>query len=130
MKRIYHHYKFWEDYPAGFYENMSGSVKEEKIKKVIEMFNSEELTSEFMNRVIDEWKYSCEQNLTNESINKIAYIGQAACCLYDRIPSTVTMEAWSLLSKEVQDRSDKIALEIISKWESQNKFIQLCLNII
>ncbi len=83
-----------------------------------------------MNRVLDEWKYSCEHNLSNESLNKIAYLGQAACCLYSEIPSTITMEAWSLLSEGVKDRSNSIALKIIKKWELNNKHIQLCLNII
>lgn len=39
------------------------------------------------------------------------------------------MEAWSLLSKEVQDRSDKIAESVLSEWKTNNTFIQLCLNI-
>ena len=128
MIRVFHHYKLWEDYKWGFYDNCSGSERDKKIQSVIEMFNSEQLTTEHMNRVIKEWKYSCEHNLTNESLNKIAYIGQAACCIYDNIPNTVTMEAWSLLDEEIKSRADKIAQSVIDKWNSQNKYIQLCLN--
>lgn len=128
MKRIYHPYNLWEDYKYGFYDNCSGSEKQNKIDKAIEMFNSESLTRKYMNKVVDEWKYSCEHNLTNESLNKIAYIGQAACCLYADIPNTITMEAWSKLSKDVQNRSDEIAKEVINKWENNNnKLVQLCL---
>lgn len=129
MKRIYHPYWLWEDYKAGFYDNVSGEQKKEMIKNVLTMFNSQSLTRKFMMKVVKEWKYSCEHNLTNESLNKIAYIGQSACCLYARIPNTITMEAWSLLTDEVKKRSDKIALETISYWEEQNKEIQLCLNL-
>lgn len=129
MKRIYHPYWLWEDYKAGFYDNVSGEQKKEMIKNVLTMFNSKSLTRKFMMKVVKEWKYSCEHNLTNESLNKIAYIGQSACCLYARIPNTITMEAWSLLTDEVKKRSDKIALETISYWEEQNKEIQLCLNL-
>jgi hypothetical protein len=129
MIRIYHHYLKWEDWRFGFYDNCSGEVKNEKIERVLEMFNSEELTRKYMSKVISEWKYSCEHNLTNDSLNKIAYIGQAACCLFAEVPGTVTMEAWSLLTPEVQDRSDKIALEILNKWESENNNIQLCLKL-
>lgn len=128
MKRIYHHYEMWEDWKCGFYDNCSGEVKAEKIKKVIEMFNSEKLTTEYMYLVIGKWIYSCEHNLTNESLNKIAYIGQAACCLYSQIPSSVTMEAWSMLTKEVQERSNQIAETVLNKWINQNKLHQLCLN--
>jgi protoheme ferro-lyase len=67
--------------------------------------------------------------LTNDSLNKIAYIGQGACCLYAGVPSTITMEAWSLLTNEVKERSNKIALDVINQWESNNKFIQLCLKL-
>lgn len=129
MERIYHPWHRWEDYKLGFYNQCSGLEKEQKIQKVLELFNSKDLTEEYMNRVINEWVYSCEHNLTNSSMNRIAYIGQAACCIYDNIPSTVTMEAWSLLDKKIQDRADKIAEKVIKKWELANKNIQLCLNI-
>jgi len=128
LKRIYHPYNLWEDYKAGFYDNVSGKAKQYKIDKVLEMFNSSKLTEKYMNKVIDEWVYSCEHNLTNESMNKIAYIGQAACCLYDSIPSTITMECWRLLSDDVQQRSNLLALSVIKKWNDKNKNKQLCLN--
>jgi|TARA_Y100000310_G_scaffold342084_1_gene443694 hypothetical protein len=127
--RVYHHYTKWEDHKYGFYDNCSGELKGEKIKAVVRMFNSKNLTVKYMNRVIDEWKYSCEHNLTNPSMNKIAYIGQGACCLYAQVPNTVTMEAWNLLDKNTQDRSDAIAKKVIDKWTKENEGIQLCLNI-
>jgi hypothetical protein len=129
MKRIYHPYWLWEDYKAGFYDNVSGEEKKKLLLKAVEMFNSKELTKLNMLRVVVEWKYSCEHNLTNESLNKIAYIGQGACCLYSKIPSTITMEAWSLLTEEVKNRSNELALFTIKQWETNNKNIQLCLKL-
>ena len=129
MDRIYHPYWLWEDYKNGFYDNISGDKKQEFISKVLEMFNSKELTILNMNRVIEEWKYSCEHNLTNESLNRIAYIGQSACCIYAGIPNTITMEAWNLLDEKIKDRSNKIAENILNKWLKNNKYIQLCLNL-
>jgi hypothetical protein len=130
MKRIYHPYWRWEDYPLGFYDNCSGQIKESLIQKGIEIFNSQKLTRENMFRVVDEWVYSCEHNLTNPSMNKIAYIGQGACCIYASIPSTVTMELWSMLPKDVQERANNDALDALNHWISNNKNIQLCLNIV
>ncbi len=130
MKRIYHPYQKWEDYKHGFYNNLSGKDKDEKIKLCIEMFRSVDKTKEYMNKVINEWKYSCEHNLTNESMNKIAYIGQAACCLFADIPNGVTMEAWNMLDNVVQVRSDRLAQTVIDNWTlKQNKQNQLCLNL-
>ena len=121
MKRIYHPYWLWEDHKAGFYENCSGENKELLILKGIEMFNCEIKTTENMLRVINEWQYSCEHNLTNESLNKIAYIGQSACCLYSNIPNKVTMEIWNKLEKNVQDRSNKIANDILNIWKQKHE---------
>ena len=129
MERIYHPFWLWEDYKAGFYDNISGENKKKMIQFVLELFNSEELTRLNMNRVINEWHYSCEHNLTNDSMNKIAYLGQGACCIYKGVPNTITMEAWSLLEKDVQKRSDLIAKEIIDKWIDNQKNKQLCLKL-
>ena len=129
MYRIYHPFWKWEDHKAGFYDNVSGEKKKIMSEKVLEMFNSEKITRENMMRVIDEWQYSCEQNLSNESMNKIAYLGQAACCLYFGIPNTITMENWSRLDKEVQNKANKIANDVLNIWIKRNKKIQLCLNL-
>jgi 3-methyladenine DNA glycosylase AlkC len=129
MKRIFHPYWLWEDYKFGFYDNLTGDKKKYYIEKCLEMFNDKTKTKEFMYRVVNEWKYSCEHNLTNESLNKIAYIGQSACCIYAGIPSTITMESWSLLSEDVKKRSNEIAKEVIEFWKKENKNIQLCLKL-
>ncbi len=117
LQRVFHPYNKWEDYNAGFYDNVSGVDKQVMIEKVIELFSSPELTRKYMEKVIVEWFYSCEQNLTNSAMNKIAYLGQAACCLYAKVPSTITMEAWSLVPAEFQDIANKIAKETLIKWE-------------
>jgi len=127
--RIYHPYWRWEDYKAGFYNHCSGEEKKILIKKGVEMFNSEKLTLINMYKVINEWKYSCEHNFTNPSLNKIAYIGQAACCIYAYIPSTITMELWNMLEKDIQNRANNNALEVLDTWINNNKKIQLCLNL-
>jgi len=127
MKRIYHPWELWEDHKCGFYDNCSGEIKKTMIKHVIEMFNSWELTILNMNKVVKEWPNSCEHNLTNESMNKIAYIGQAACCLYAKVPSSITMEAWSLLDKKIQERANKIAESVLETWVINQKHKQLCL---
>ena len=93
------------------------------------MFNDESLTIQNMNFVVDNWKHSMEHNLTNNSMNHIAYIGQSACCNYFKIPNSITMECWSKLSKDVQQRANKNAISAIERWKENNKFIQLCLKL-
>lgn len=129
MVRIYHPYWMWEDFKAGFYDNVSGERKKEMLNKVVELFSDPALTKEYMIKVIDEWVFSCQHNLSNESLNRIAYIGQGACCLYAKVPSTITMEAWSLVSKENQKQADKIAQDVLDIWINRNKKIELCLSL-
>lgn len=129
MTRVYHPYTMWEDFKAGFYDNISGKTKEEMKVKVIELFSSKELTEKYMQMVIDKWVYSCEHNLTNPSLNKIAYIGQSACCIFCGASSSITMEAWHLVSKENRAHADLIAQSIIDKWTLINKNKQLCLKL-
>lgn len=130
MNRIYHPYWLWEDYKAGFYDNCSGESKKEKKELAVKMFMSKALTKKYMMRVVEEWRCSCEHNLTNESMNKIAYVGQAACCIYGGVPSTVTMEIWSTLPQNVRDRSDEIARNTINYYFTDIKDNQLCLSFI
>lgn len=125
IERIYHPYNLWEDFKNGFYDPHD----ESKIPLVIEMFSCEYKTRINMEYVIYNWKYSCEHNLTNQSLNRIAWLGQSACCVYAKVPSKTTMQAWNLLDEKTQNTANKIAQETIDKWFQQNKRIQLCLNI-
>lgn len=129
IKRIYHPYEKWEDYKAGFYDNISGEKKKELLLKVVELFSSKKLTKKYMQKVINEWTYSCEHNLSNYSMNRIAYLGQSACCLFAGIPSTITMEGWNMVSKENRDIADKIADKLIQNWEKEYSNKQLCLKL-
>lgn len=129
MKQIYHPWHLWEDHKNGFYNNCSGEEKKKKKELVLEMFSSEEETRRCMLFVVENWKYSMEHNLTNSSVNKIAYIGQCACCYYAGISNTVTMETWGTLPEDVRERSNRIAEEILNHWRESNKYIQTCLNL-
>ena len=128
MERIYHRYEYWECYKSGFFRNVSGEEKKELSKKVIELFENSEKTKEFMLKVINKWVYSCEHNLTNISLNRVAWLGQSACCLYAKIPYSLTMENWRYVNEEKRKIACDIAEKIIKEYESKNK--KLCLNII
>ena len=123
IKQIYHHYTKWEDYKCGFY-----SKRETNTDKVFELFNDEYKTKKYMKKVITDWTISCEHNLSNYSMNRVAYIGQAACCIYAGIPSLTTMYAWKFLDYEVQERSNKIAIKNILLWEQNQILKSILLN--
>jgi len=116
LEQIYHPYNVWEDHKNGFYDNVSGKNKIEMIKKVVEFFSDPLQVEEIMFRVVDEWFYSCEHNLTNNGMNKIAYIGQASLSYLHKIPSTITMESWSKVPKEFQIEANNIAERAYDRW--------------
>lgn len=123
-EQVHHPYNLWEDHEHGFYDNISGKNKTEMIHKVVKLFSNPSDTNLYMMRVVKEWIYSCEHNFTNPSINKIAYLGQAACSLAHNIPSTVTMEAWSKVPDNYKEIANQIAEDCIEYW---TKNYQPCL---
>lgn len=130
MKRVYHRYENWECYKSGFFSNISGPEKTQLELKVIEMFSSSDTTEKYMREVVEKWVNSCEHNLSNISLNRVAWLGQAACCLYAKIPYKITMNHWRFLDKERQKISCDIAEKIILEFEESFKKRQLCLKFI
>ena len=120
MERIYHRYELWECFKNGFFNKVSGDKKTELSKKVVELFTDSKLTEFYMRRVISEWKYSCEHNLTNNSLNRVAWLGQSACCLFAKVPFNLTMESWRLVPEQNQIIACDIAEKIIKEYETQN----------
>lgn len=130
MERIYHRFENWECYKAGFFKNESTEDKDFLSKKVIELFSDSKKTEFFMKKVINEWPNSCEHNLTNISMNRVAWLGQSACCLYAQIPFKVTMENWRNVPEDKQKLACSIAEKLINQFELNQKNRQLCLKFI
>lgn len=127
MERIYHRYEYWECFKAGFFRNVSGEEKKKLSQKVVDLFENSKQTEIFMRKVLAEWIYSCEHNLTNISMNRVAWLGQSACCLYAKIPYSVTMENWRKVSEPKRNKACEIAERLIKEYEETEKLQQLCL---
>jgi len=121
MERIYHRYENWECFKAGFFRNVSGEEKKELEIKVVELFSNPKKTEYFMNRIIAEWPNSCEHNLTNISLNRVAWLGQSACCFYAKIPYSITMNNWRFVPDEFKIIACDIAEKIIKEYELTKK---------
>lgn len=118
--RILHTYEKWECYKAGFYENkVSGMTKEECEDVYKNMLRNTQEFSNALNRVITEWKHSCEHYLTNEKMNRIAWLGQAALCIAHGIPS-IFRGGFNLLTEEEQKQANETALVYLNKWNASN----------
>jgi len=130
-KRIYHNYKKWEEYQYGMWRAVYGEEKEALLKAAIEFTGNAQRYGHYMMIVAKTWKYSCEHNLTDTSINQQAWIGHAACALAINCPEDITRAAWWFLSEQQQDEANAMADKAIKYWHeniySKKNGGQLCL---
>lgn len=119
-QRIFHTFDEWECYKAGFYATaVNGKTQEECEREYAEFLRDESKFALSCERVISEWKNSCEHYLTNVAMNRIAWMGQAAACISEGLPSKYCA-GYNLLSDEEKDIANNTALKFINKWMIAN----------
>ena len=118
--RIFHTFDKWECHKAGFYkstkEGWSHEECENEFKRVL---SDQKLFGEILSKIIVEWKYSCEHYLTNSSMNRIAWLGQAAVCYYSGVPSRYS-SAWFDIDEKTREEANSTALIYLNKWLLNN----------
>lgn len=119
VKRIFHTWEKWECYRAGFYDEKPASgkerTKEEMEREYADFLSNDAKFIAGLKKVLTEWKYSCEHYLSNENMNRIAWLGQAAACASLGLPSNYR-GGFNLLSEAQQERANKLALIALNKW--------------
>ena len=115
MRRIYHPYWDWECYHAGFFNTTCNLSDDEAKLKYCEFLSNLVLFEKTLNKVLNEWPISCEQFLSNDSMNRIAWLGQSSMCIETGIPSTFR-GGFKLLSNENQKLADSMALKYLKIW--------------
>ena len=118
--RVFHTYDKWECYKAGFYDKHKDGMTKAQCEEAYRAFLSD--TGRFasaLEHVITEWKHSCEHYLTNVSMNRIAWLGQAAACYAIKIPA-VYRGGFFLLSEEEQAAANDVALQYLNTWLERN----------
>lgn len=125
--RIFHTYDKWECFKAGFYAtNKEGMTTDECEKEYEKFLSDDDKFKNALEGVITNWKHSCEHYLTNKSMNRIAWLGQASLCYALGIPS-VYRGGFNRLTSEQQDRANNIALEYLNKWLVANGLMEVTL---
>lgn len=115
--RVFHTYEKWECYKAGFYATTppEGLTKKDCEWRYHKMLSNIPEFSTALERVITEWKHSCEHYLTNVAMNRIAWLGQASLCWLHGIPS-MFRSGFYLLNEEQQRRANEAALYYLNQW--------------
>lgn len=116
MKRIYHTWDKWECYPAGFYENKHPTMGDEECREAYRAFLKDlQQFKAAMAGVLRDWPNSCEHYLSNENMNRIAWLGQAAMCYAHKVPA-VFRGGFNCLTDTEQHAANLAALEYLNKW--------------
>jgi ParB-like chromosome segregation protein Spo0J len=115
--RILHTFDKWECHAHNFYgstppDGMTAAQAEYQYRLLLA---DSSLFSAALEVVIRDWKHSCEHYLTNEKMNRIAWLGQTALAQAHRIPASFR-GGYSLLTPEQQKKADEVALEYLNKW--------------
>ena len=128
MKRIYHPYTAWEEVRAGMWTNVPSAEVMAHLARAIAFTGDAELYGDAMLRVIADWPLSCEHNLSDENINRKAWVGHAAATLAIGCPEHITRMAWGRLSTEQQDAANAKAEQAIALWIARHeaKNSELC----
>jgi hypothetical protein len=68
-----------------------------------------------LSRVITDWRYSCDQFLSNDQMNRIAWLGQASMCFAHGVPS-VFRGGFKLLAAPEQRLANQTADDWLRTW--------------
>ena len=118
MKRIFHTWEKWECYPAGFYENKprDKTLTDEQCRDLYATFLRDlPMFEAAMQSIMLEWPHSCEHYLTNERMNRIAWLDQASMCYAHGVPA-IFSGGFQRLTEAEQAAANAAALKWLNKW--------------
>lgn len=120
MNRIYHPWTKWECFKAGFFTKEGDNSKQERQRdNYVDLLTDTPKFEAALERVLAEWPNSCEQNLSNESMNRVAWLGQASCAILFNACAEQTRGVFHVLSKDAQDLANATARKYLNKWLEQ-----------
>lgn len=112
---VWKNYKEWEDYKNKMYENNNDN---EIIKQCYGILTSDNLKESMKNTTLS-YPISTKVNLTNKMFNPISWLGQATCNLLIGASARETCQAWTMMTKEEQQKANNIAKEVIKEWRKK-----------
>lgn len=120
--RIYHTWDKWECYPSGFYEPNVKERKDDDVRAEYAAFLASPVRLGCaMARVALDWPRSCEHYLTNERMNRLGWICQAAACLELGLPA-IYWPVFFTLPPDMQGSIYNAALNQINLWMRSNGY--------
>ena len=120
IKPIWENYINWECYKNGMYQN---GHDREIIMQCYEILTSDNL-KENMTDTANTYEVATKVNFTNQMFNPISWLGQATCNRLINATAQEVCDAWMSMTKEQQDKANKIAKEVIEEWRNNYESLQ------
>jgi len=116
VNRIFHTHDKWELIEYGFFNSNHPKLSAEQCKyRYKEFLQDLELFRATLFELFEKCPNSCEHNLTNGSLNRIAWLGQAAVSFKHQIPA-IFCSGFNLLSDQEQEAANLVAFEALNTW--------------
>lgn len=101
------------------WRSVSGDRAAHYIHASADLMRCPEEFKESMREAVKAWPYSAEHNLTCISLNRIAWLGHAGCCIATNSPEDLTRLGWHTLNQTEQDDANRVAGEVLKEWETE-----------
>lgn len=122
IPRIFHTWDEWECYPAGFYDDKpkDSALSDDACTELYaELLRDIPAFEAAMSGVLRDWPNSCEHYLSNERMNRIAWLGQSALCYTHGIPRRFR-SGYMLLTDPEKLAANTAALKYLNVWLEGN----------
>lgn len=113
--RYFYNYRIWECARSNFYKGISSPDE----AKALEVMRDAKSWGLYMMKLLQRWPVSCNQFLSDSTINKKAWIGQASMACFFNISSATTKKCWFKLDKKTRDLANNEAGKVITIWRAQ-----------
>lgn len=117
VQRVYRNFKDWECVEAGMYDSgyCTQSDRSAFMQEYAFFLSDLDRFQEGIDQVFKYWPVSCENFLTDNQINRIAWLGQASACVSVGLPCCFCGGFW-LLTETQQREANSLAHFNIRKW--------------
>lgn len=126
--RIFHTWDKWECYKNGFFAERCPDGISQEMGEIMfaDFLKDTKLFEKSLQDVITQWKNSTEHNLTNDRMNRIAWLGQASVCMAIKLPS-ICRGGYALLSDKQKFTADNLAHTYLNLWLKNNNYPEVTL---
>lgn len=118
MNRVFFHYEDLEEFKCGMWKIVRGEQRTANSEASASLMRDIPRFKIALYRAVEEWPKSCQQSMTSDAVNRIAFLGHAACCIGVGSPEENTRIGWHLLNQREQDAANLAAKEVLDYWEN------------